>query len=53
MATKPKAKSVAFTSAKGTAQYPWLNKADRATRLQTVQVNLRVANDDAKPLMET
>ena len=28
MATKPKAKSVAFTSAKGTAQYPWLNKAD-------------------------
>ena len=28
MAAKPKAKTVAFTSAKGTAQYPWLNKAD-------------------------
>ena len=54
MATKPKAKSVAFTSAKGTAQYPWLNKADfQYDKAGQFKVNLRVANDDAKPLMES
>ena len=53
MAAKPKAKTVAFTSAKGTAQYPWLNKADFQYNTEgQFKVNLRVANDDAKQLMD-
>ncbi len=52
MTAKPKTATVAFTTPKGTAMYPWLNKADYQYHSEgQYKVQLRVANDDAKPLM--
>ncbi len=53
MTAKAKAKTVAFTTSKGTAMYPWLNRADyQYDKAGKFKVQLRVSNDDAKPLME-
>lgn len=54
MSKTAKAKTVAFTTAKGTAMYPWLNNADfQYDKAGQFKVQLRVANDDAKPLMDS
>lgn len=46
-------KKLTFTTPKGTAVYPWLNKADyQFDSNGQFKVSLRVANDDAKPLVE-
>lgn len=46
-------KKLTFNTSKGIAMYPWLNKADyQFDSNGQYKVNLRVSNDDAKPLMD-